>query len=239
MRTPLISFAVFVLIHLTNPMMPPASSATLTCVTTHEVTDDEWDIPFVKRLRDQGLQRPEHPICATALLSGEIVTGDAKGLEELIQANIPFFWRLALNSNGGDVSEAMQIGRLVRHYYLETEAPGYWLRQGPHLLLNDKITEVPGARCVSACFFAWLGGVNRTGDLLGIHRPFPSAIEMQKLSPAEADRLYRSLSEKILAYLSEMGAAPHWLDDMLKIPPDELLMIPENQIQDELGPVVN
>ena len=57
---------------------------------------------------------------------------------------------------------------------------------------------------------------------------------MQKLSPAEADRLYRLLSGEILAYLSEMDAAPHWLNDMMRIPSDELHMIPEEQIWDEL-----
>jgi hypothetical protein len=57
---------------------------------------------------------------------------------------------------------------------------------------------------------------------------------MQKLSPAEAQEFYRGLSEKIIAYLAEMDAAPHWLNDMMKISSDEIYMIPYDQIRSEL-----
>jgi hypothetical protein len=234
MRTLQASFVVVALFGLTCGLKTPASGATLTCVQEQEITEEEWVDPFVMRLRDQGLQRPVHPMCATAMVSDVIKPGDADMIEALVQRNLPFLARLALNSNGGDMTESMQIGRIARRYYLETEAPTYGDGLRPHWIFSGKITDAPGARCASACFFAWLGGVNRTGDALGIHRPFPPASEMQKLSPAEADRLYRSLSDKILGYLSEMGAAPHWLGDMMRIPSDEIRVVPAEQISGEL-----
>jgi hypothetical protein len=57
---------------------------------------------------------------------------------------------------------------------------------------------------------------------------------MQKLSPVEAERLYRDLSDKVLAYLAEMDVALHWLSDMMRIPPDDIYIVPERQVRDEL-----
>lgn len=210
----------------------PVSGATLTCVRTVQFDDGQLSDPFLKRLRDQGWARSDHPICEAAMLSGEIKTGDARAVEAMVQINLPFLGYLSLNSNGGSVDEAMQIGRVARRYYLKTVAP---LKIAERILwFHSGFTEeAPGAICASACFFAWLGGANRVGNVLGIHRPFPPAKEMQKLSPAEAGRLYRDLSAKILAYFTEMDAAPHWLSDMMKIPSDDLYVIPEEQIENE------
>jgi hypothetical protein len=125
------------------------------------------------------------------MLIGAIETGDARAIESLLQANRPFLGRLELNSNGGSVNEAMQIGRVARRYYLETEAPSTIPEHGERRYwFNAEVKDATDALCASACFFAWLGGVNRTGDILAIHRPFPPAVEMKKLSPAEADKLF-------------------------------------------------
>src|SRR5271168_575625 len=97
--------AISALLGLLLGQARPASAAVI-CVQTYEVTGKDWEDPFVKRLRDQGLARPDRPICATAMLSGEIMTGDARALEAIVQANTPFLGRLALNSNGGNVDEA-------------------------------------------------------------------------------------------------------------------------------------
>ena len=107
------------------------------------------------------------------MLSGEIVEGDASKLEDLIQANIPLLSILALNSNGGNVAEAIRIGRIAHRYYLSTEVPTMDGRSRVyHLAFPGGPTRTAGS-CLSACFFGWLGGVNRSGDVLGIHRPIP------------------------------------------------------------------
>lgn len=236
MRTLQTSFAVVAFFSLACALRTPAIGATLTCAAAHEISEAQWaNDPFIARLRDEGLKRLDHPFCLTALLNGEIKTGDARAVEAMVQTNLPFLGFLALNSNGGSVDEAMQIGRVARRYYLGTEAPSNFDRHRIVWFFGGKITEAPGgAICASACFFAWLGGANRTGNVLGIHRPFPPATDMQKLSPAEAGRLYHDLSGKILAYLTEMDAAPHWLSDMMRIPSDDLYVVPENEIANEL-----
>ena len=62
--------------------LTPASGATVTCVKSQEVTDEEWGDPFVKRLRDQGLTRSDHPICGAAMLTGKIRPGDARKIDK-------------------------------------------------------------------------------------------------------------------------------------------------------------
>jgi hypothetical protein len=229
------TFAAVALFCLTCALRTPASGATLTCVATHEITEAQWaGDPFIARLRDQGLKRPGNPFCRAALLSGEIKTGDARAVEAMVQANLPFLEWLALNSNGGSVDEAMQIGRVARRYYLMTEAPNRSPYLKWHWTFSDKIIDAPDDICASACFFTWLGGTSRKGTVLGLHRPFPSATEMQKLSPADAGRLYHDLSGKVIGYLTEMDAAQHWLSDMMKIPSNDLYVIPEKQVKDEL-----
>jgi hypothetical protein len=226
------AFAILALLALMDGLTP-AIGATVTCVRTEEITDGSWESPFIKRLRDQGFAKPDHPICASAMLTGEIKPGDAHAVETMVRKNLPFLGLLALNSPGGSVDEAIRIGRAARRYYLKTAAPSIWDGQRK-LIVSGEITDAPDAICASACFFAWLGGPTRMGEAIAIHRPFPPAAEMRTLSPAEADRLYHDLSNKILIYLSEMDAAPHWLSDMMKIPSDDLHMIPEGQVHEEL-----
>lgn len=211
-----------------------AEGASLTCVRTATIDETTWGSNFLKELREIGFSPPGQPLCTTVMLAGDIEKGDANRLEALIQTNLPFLGMLALNSDGGSISEAMQIGRVARRYYLSTMAAS--LSDGHALwLLGGEMKDAQGAICASACFFAWLGGVKRIGDVLGIHRPFPPTTEMQKLSPLESEQLYRDVSERIRAYLAEMDAAPHWLSDMMGIPSDELQMISKKEVQELEG----
>jgi hypothetical protein len=118
-----VGLVVAALFSLLSVSTGPTKGATLTCVQTAPIDEADWGDTFLQRLRDQGFSTPKQPLCATVMLSGEIEKNDANTLEALIQANLPFLGRLALNSNGGSVAEAMQIGRVARRYYLDTEAP--------------------------------------------------------------------------------------------------------------------
>ncbi|GEM_PF-5743326 len=213
---------------------PEGDPAILTCIRFLDGSEIESAPvlqPLLKRLREEGFEIPKKPQCTAMLLAGVIQVGDAERVEALTLANLPFMSQLYLNSVGGNLTEGMRIGRVARRYYVMTEAPWSW---GPHLSASiGGDPAPPGSVCASACFFAWLGGVSRGGHLLGIHRPFPPVREMQRLSPRQADGLYRGLSETIGSYLREMGVSAHWLDDMMKIASDDVHMIPEEQVKAE------
>jgi hypothetical protein len=228
------SLAAVTMFALLSGFVSSANGAVLTCTQTLGINDYAFGDAFWEGLRAQGFTPPKQPLCVTIMLTGEIVAGDANRLEALLQANMPLVSQLVLNSNGGSVNEAMQLGRLARRYYLMTEAPSTWKGQPPHWNFGGKVTDAKGAICASACFFVWLGGVNRMGEVLGIHRPFPSPSEMQRLSPAEADQLYHTLSNQVLTYFAEMDVASHWLNDMMRISSDDIYIFPEKQAVDEL-----
>ncbi len=200
------------------------------------VTDPEKNLPFFQQMEAEGYSGPQGEVCVLAHLNGRVDKGDSAQIEAFIVANLPFLTGLELNSKGGNVSESMEIGRLLRRYYLATEAPqenGFgpsWLRPSPEIFVAE-----PGATCVSACFFVWLGGITRGGDYIGIHRPFPTIAEMQRMSPAQADQSYRDLSNTIRSYLAEMGAAQHWLDDMMRVASEAIHVLSKQEVSELVG----
>lgn len=142
--------------------------------------------------------------CLRAEFAGEIRKGDLEKFERMITAQ-PIQY-LNLNSVGGDLDEAIRIGRLVRHHNLHTFVYG-----------EDHF-------CSSACFFIWAGGIYRSGDP-SIHRPYLPDGELGKLSIAEANKLYVDLTRKITAYLSEIHIELHLPADfvsvMMSTPPSD------------------
>lgn len=106
-----------------------------------------------------------------------------------------------LNSDGGDVAAAIEIGM-----YLRTQ--GTW-------------TIVPrNAVCASACVLVFLGGVHRiTAGKLGIHRPYSP-----KLSESSTDSktMFESLNLVVSQYLKQMNIPEAVLSAMNAVPPGEI-----------------
>jgi len=119
--------------------------------------------------------------------------------------------RLFLNSPGGEVLAATQLGQLVRSQALEV-----WV---------DK-----GAECSSACVFILAGGVSRTaapGARIGIHRPYFSPDEFASLSYAQSQNQCSQLAEGVRQYLAKMGVSETLYDAMIKVESRKMLYITE------------
>ena len=106
------------------------------------------------------------------LLSGDIVKGDYERVATFLDAHRPKMF--ALNSNGGDVDEALKIGRLFRKFLVLTLVP-----------TKSSYCGGEDCTCASACALIWFGGVNR-GGTVGLHRPRPTDPMFGKLSPVDA-----------------------------------------------------
>ena len=125
------------------------------------------------------------------VLEGPIVKGDYERVLNSIRANdgnwLQYVW--SLNSPGGDVDEAMRIGRLFKELYIQTQV----------LDSNDE------AKCASACFLIYIGGVIRDAfaNELGVHRPTFSAAEFAAMSPALAEERYKEMVDLVRRYLKE------------------------------------
>jgi hypothetical protein len=99
---------------------------------------------------------------------------------------------VSLDSRGGDVMEALAIGREVRARFMYTQ------------ILN-------GEQCSSACVFILIAGVDRHAEFgkIGLHRPAFDPEYFANLSPSEARDRYNSVVETLQRYyVEEMGGSP-------------------------------
>jgi ATP-dependent protease ClpP protease subunit len=141
---------------------------------------------------------------STVFLTGPIVQGD---LKKIIAAVIPpatFPKYFTLDSQGGDIIEAMAIGRFVR----ETAS-------GTHVTKN----------CASACVFILIAGVSRTASLdaaVGLHRPYYEPTKFAGLSLSDAEKKYKVLHEFTRHYLEEMEMPTAYIEKMFSISSDDV-----------------
>lgn len=136
---------------------------------------------------------------------GEITKDDIDEVMTLVEKmrvsdpmrhTVPVF----LNSPGGDLVAAMEIGNILRRSHAWTIVSNY-------------------RECSSACIFILASGVQRNafnGAKLGLHRPRFDQALFARLSAPEATDLYNRLLEECRSYLRGMGIADQLLDDMLK-----------------------
>lgn len=155
----------------------------------------------------------------SALIKGTIVAGDSVTFAQLVQKSHPFLGTVYLWSSGGSVEEAMKIGRLIRKGLIATSAPIH-LPDWPvgHGFLNlygkNPICNNATCHCASACFLIWAGGVDRQGNLLGLHRPSSGSTSFGSLPPDRVGALYREILSDIAKYLTEMEIPPRFVEIM-------------------------
>jgi hypothetical protein len=118
--------------------------------------------------------------------------------------------------------EAIQIGRLIRSLYLNTNAP--WSPQSgspqPYCKRNDNSVlrfHVP-CLCGSSCFLIWAAGFWRYGDEVYLHRISFEKEYFGGLTPAEASAKYEEGLEIVRRYLQEIGVDDKYYVRMLKTP---------------------
>lgn len=146
----------------------------------------------------------------TILLEGSISDGDgariAKQIEELPQTPEG----VILNSPGGSVRDALELGRTLRAASLTTA-------------LRD------GDICYSACPYVLAAGVTRDipdGGSVGVHQHY---FGESTILPAfvAVENIQRGQGE-VMGYLEEMGIDPLVMRHALVTPPDEIyVLVPE------------
>jgi len=151
----------------------------------------------------------------TYKINGEIVAGDYIKLLRLV-VNNKAGARIRLNSNGGDLNEALKIGELVNKLNLET--------------IVSK-----GDYCASACFFIWLNGERRTAlriqkDVdqfnIGLHRPFLSSVTTDQASRQRQIDVQR----ETIRYLEDKLIPRRIIDLMMSRPSNEIYWLTETDL---------
>jgi hypothetical protein len=154
-------------------------------------------------------------LLGTVRISGTITTGDSARVQMLLASADK--WKIEIDSPGGDVYEAMRLGRLLRAHRGSVEVIG------PQ---RDDFPTSGG--CASACVLVFAGAVTRRPGLwfdrqgnyghsrLLIHRPY-----FQVAAPASAGAEWHTLASDVRAYLAEMNVPARLADMMMAIPPEE------------------
>jgi hypothetical protein len=100
------------------------------------------------------------------------------------------------NSPGGNIHKALELGRLIRKLDLET-------------------FQSRSLQCVSACAFAFLGGVARYAEpgAIGVHKTW--FVDSRPKEVDEAVAAVQQITAEIIGYIVEMGADPALLEVVL------------------------
>jgi hypothetical protein len=181
---------------------------------------------------------PSREGAAGAVLEGKIVAGDFDKLVSFI-LNGHRAVQIYLASPGGNLAEAMKIGRLVRTLKMSTVVPSKALtNQNRDLIAAQHDLEDPKAdyMCASACFFIFIAGIHRSYDLagpamLGIHRPSLSEKSVKALSLEQASETADRVQTLVEKYLRDMGVPSKYGEDMYLEPAGKIQWIRNDEFE--------
>jgi len=148
-------------------------------------------------------------MCKWAFLHGTISDGDYDKVLSFYGQSHRLLNVFELLSPGGNVLEAIKIGRFMRKFLMTAWAPN---PLGEHMFLHT--CQGPECARESACALIWFGAVNRSGRV-GLHRPRIDDPEFSNLAPAEATKVYRRVLDEIAKYLDDMEAPRSMIDAMV------------------------
>jgi len=139
-------------------------------------------------------------------LSGEIVTGDCDKLLAMVKAEQEIPYQILIDSNGGNIQEAMCIADFIRENVVHTDT----------------------SRCASACLIVWGAGVERMvldDSEFGFHRPSFTSQEFAKLEPNEAQLRYSQMLEDYRALLRRLDFSAVAIDKIIATKSSEIEII--------------
>jgi hypothetical protein len=149
-----------------------------------------------------------------------VIDQDApKRAEQLIeQLHIPPNSTVYLNSPGGNLYAGMELGRVFRKSWFNTNVGK---QAGPW--------SPSGGECLSACTLTFLGGRFRflgSDSIYGVHRfsadaSLPYALDVGQVGSAA-----------ILQYIREMGADPELLNEISRAGSDEINVLPKARLKE-------
>jgi hypothetical protein len=156
------------------------------------------------------------------VLSGDIVEGDYDRLLSVLSKDVDRYLvnnTIVLASNGGDVSEALKIAKLIKS------------------LLATVVVGPFSGPCVSACFLIYAGSNIRMAagdDVLGIHRPYIVQSQMAALPPLEAESAENRVLRETRGYLQENNVPIYLVEEMFRRASNDVYWLSAQDIE-ELG----
>jgi hypothetical protein len=156
-----------------------------------------------------------------AKIDGEITASTVSEIRRLIALTeesaarqktlASFSWGIELDSPGGSLTAAMEIGRLFREKHVWVIVP-HW------------------ASCASACVLLLAGAVHRIIiGKVGIHRPYLE-VPKQEATPERVKSFYAATLSDLRSYFREMNVSEQLADAMLRIEPDQMRFLDDRAL---------
>ena len=174
-------------------------------------------------------------------IEGQIARGDYNQLTTIIKRRQAFPHGVRIGSSGGDVSEAMAIGRLFRKSLVDV----YPSNRNAHLVSERNKSSgtssniIPSdGQCNSACaliVFASVAFGVEDDMRVGIHRPIYDPEYFAGLSFADAQEKTRQLDREVRAYLKEMDVPTDIADKMMSIPSNDVVYLKIRDYRERIG----
>ncbi len=148
-------------------------------------------------------------------LKGDIQTGDYKKIMNVIRNEKTFPADVSITSHGGEVVEAIKIGRFIRKASLKVGAVRF---------------------CDSACVFILAAGVERhVNAMIGLHRPSYNQKYFAGLSAPDAEKKYRELDIFVRTYLIDMNVPTNLIDRMMSTKSSDVDTVAPNIFEVMIG----
>jgi hypothetical protein len=196
-----------------QPVLPDMAPVT----TDAPVTPDPGRRVVPARKADGALAKPMTFSLAQngrLIATGMIAPGSAAAFAAEVNARGEYIKTIVLNSPGGSVGDALEMGRLIRTKAFTTEVE------------KEKI-------CVSSCPLVFVGGVKRIAGanaIIGVHQVFAP-------DPAEAAR-HDTMSEaqrvsaRCQRYLADMGVDLKMWVHAMETPKEKLFIFPAKELRE-------
>ena len=164
-------------------------------------------------------------------IEGAIAPGDYQKLVDLVLSNrgAHTVW---LASAGGNLSEALRMGRAIRSLGFAVSVP--FSTAEPLVTLKNPANNT----CSSSCFLLYAAGVSRRGLVLGLHRPSLPADEYFSLGLDGSVAAHRVIREAVTGYLEEMGVPSKYTSVMLSTNASDMVWLSSQDIHNDLDGVI-
>lgn len=144
-------------------------------------------------------------IATDIVIEGQIEAGDYDHFLENVLLIGSGVERVQIYSPGGSVDEAIKIGIAIRELKLSTWVPHRFGRNTPQTCMPGLPKDNANCLCLSSCVLVYLGGIDRFGDFLGIHRAFLSPAANANLSLESAMDAQQNIGQIVKNYVRLMG----------------------------------
>lgn len=156
---------------------------------------------------------------AAIIIKGDISQGDYDKFFGLFVDSLtheyPVEDIVITGSNGGDLDEAIKIGRFIDRFYLPVKSFG---------------------DCYSACSFILLSAKYRIFvGRVGLHRPYFDKAYYAGLSAGKAQLRYKEMSAVVREYLIEQDVAVNVIDKMFSVSSSDMWVLNSNEAIETFG----